>query len=103
MPGGLDRFLETGPPEPVFLWLARQIQTIDRSVDAGDPINPAAVHAAFAAAREYFLTQDGRPRSTRLVVPSRKFVSSSAWQAHRELVCDHGEACCGRGSDFGAS
>ena len=93
MPGGLDRFLETGPPEPVFLWLARQIQTIDRSVDhgveTGAPIDPAAVHAAYAAAREYFLTQDGRPRTTRLVVASRKFVSSSAWQAHRDLVVGH--------------
>ncbi len=93
MPGGLDRFLETGPPEPVFLWLARQVQTIDRSVDrsvdTGAPIDPAAVHAAYAAAREYFLTQDGRPRTTRLVVPSRKFVSSSAWQAHRDLVVGH--------------
>jgi ATP-dependent helicase/nuclease subunit A len=93
MPGGFDRFLETGPPEPVFLWLARQIQTIDRSVDqrvdAGVPIDPAAVHAAFAAAREYFLTQDGRPRTTRLVVPSKKFVSSSAWQTHRDLVVGH--------------
>jgi ATP-dependent helicase/nuclease subunit A len=89
MPGGLDRFLETGPPEPVFLWLARQVETIDRSVDTGAPIDPAAVHAAYAAAREYFLTQDGRPRTTRLVVPSRKFVSSSAWQAHRDLVVGH--------------
>ena len=89
MPGGLDRFLETGPPEPVFLWLARQIQTIDRTVETGIPIDPAAVHAAFAAAREYFLTQDGRPRTTRLVVPSKKFVSPSAWQVHRDLVVGH--------------
>jgi len=50
------------------------------------------VHAAFAAAREYFLTQDGRPRRTRLVVPSKKFVSSSAWQAHRDLVVRHAES-----------
>jgi ATP-dependent helicase/nuclease subunit A len=89
MPGGLEHFLETGPPEPVFLWLARQIQTIDRNVSAGVPADPAAVHAAFASAREYFLTQDGRPRTTRLVVPSKKFVSSAAWQAHRDLVVGH--------------
>jgi ATP-dependent helicase/nuclease subunit A len=89
MPGGLERFLETGPPEPVFLWLARQIQTIDRQVSAGVPTDPAAVYAAFTAAREYFLTQDGRPRTTRLVVPSKKFVSSAAWQAHRDLVVGH--------------
>ena len=90
MPGGLERFVETGPPEPVFLLLARHIQAIDRAVDAGSRIDPAAVHAAFAAAREYFLTQDGRPRTTRLVVPSARFVSQSMWQAHRDLVVNHG-------------
>ena len=100
MPGGLERFLETGPPEPVFLWLARQIQTIDRNVSAGVPTDPAAVHAAFAAAREYFLTQDGRPRTTRLVVPSKKFVSSAAWQAHRDLVVGHAESLLGAWQRF---
>ena len=89
MPGGLERFLETGPPEPVFLLLARQIQAVDRAVEAGSPIDPATVHAAFAAAREYFLTQDGRPRTTRLVVPSARFVSQAMWQVHRDLVVNH--------------
>jgi ATP-dependent exoDNAse (exonuclease V) beta subunit len=100
MPGGLERFLETGPPEPVFLWLARQLQTIDRNVSAGLPTDPAAVHAAFAAAREYFLTQDGRPRTTRLVVPSKKFGSSAAWQAHRDLVVGHAERLLGAWQRF---
>ena len=100
MPGGLERFLETGPPEPVFLWLARQIQTIDRNVTAGVPTDPAALHAAFAAAREYFLTQDGRPRTTRLVVPSKKFVSSAAWQAHRDLVVGHAGSLLGAWQRF---
>src|SRR5688572_16687380 len=88
MPGGLDRFFNTGPPEPAFVLLARQLQALGQHVDAGSPPDPAAVAATFAAAREYFLTQDGKPRS-RLTLPKVKFASASLWEAHRDLVVGH--------------
>jgi len=88
MPGGLERFLETGPPETSFLLLARQIMALERQVEAGAALDPSAVSAAFAACREYFLTQDGKPRS-RLTIPKNRFASNAAWDAHRALVVDH--------------
>src|SRR5262245_35224781 len=90
MKGGLDRFLHTGPPEPAFLWLARHLQSLEQQVDAGAPLEPAAVHAAFAAAREYFLTQDGKPR-VRLTVARARFASDTHWQSHRDLVVGHAD------------
>ncbi len=88
MPGGLERFVETGPPEPAFVLLARQLHMLERAVDGRPVPESAAVAAAFAAAREYFLTQDGKPRS-RLTVPKNRFASVPAWEAHRALVVDH--------------
>ena len=89
MPGGLERFLGTGPPEAAFVLLAGRLQDLDRRVDSGLPVDPAGVHAAFAAAREYFLTQDGKPRS-RLTVPRARFPSARIWEVHRDLVVGHG-------------
>ena len=89
MPGGLERFLETGPPEAAFVLLAGRLQDLDRSVASGVPADPAAVHAAFAASREYFLTQDGKPRS-RLTVPRARFPSARIWEVHRDLVVGYG-------------
>ena len=88
MPGGLQRFLETGPPEAAFVLLARQLQSLDQAVEKGTNLDPSAVAAVFAASRDYFLTQDGKPRS-RLTVPKNRFVSAAAWDAHRALVVDH--------------
>ena len=88
MPGGFDRFFDTGPPEPAFVLLARQIQALGQHVDAGSTPDPAAVAATFAAAREYFLTQDGKPRS-RLTLPKARFASNALWEAHRDLVVRH--------------
>ena len=85
MPGGLERFLETGPPEAAFVLLAGRLQDLARNVEAGLMADPAAVHAAFAACREYFLTQDGKPRS-RLTVPRARFASARIWEVHRDLV-----------------
>jgi ATP-dependent helicase/nuclease subunit A len=85
MPGGLERFLETGPPDAAFVLLAGRLQDLGRNVEAGLPAEPAAVHAAFAAAREYFLTQDGKPRS-RLIAPRARFASARMWEVHRDLV-----------------
>ena len=89
MTGGLERFLETGPPEPAFVLLSQRLQDLDRNVDAGVAVDPAVVHAAFAASREYFLTQDGKPRS-RLTIPKTRFASVLAWEVHRDLVVGHG-------------
>jgi ATP-dependent helicase/nuclease subunit A len=88
MAGGLDRFLETGPPEATFVLLAQRLHALQRRVDGSFELDAAVVHAAFAACREYFLTQDGKPRS-RLTVPKARFVSTSAWQTHRDLVVGH--------------
>jgi ATP-dependent helicase/nuclease subunit A len=89
MPGGLERFVETGPPEPAFVLLAHRLQDLERRIDAGMPVDPAVVHAAFAASREYCLTQDGKPR-IRLTVPKSRFASVRAWEVHRDLVVGHG-------------
>ena len=91
MRGGLDRFLETGPPEPPFVLLLRHLRAIDAALREGPGPDPAAVHAAFARAREHFLTQDGAPRS-RLPFPKTQFASASDWQAHRDLVTMHAPA-----------
>ena len=88
MRGGLDRFLETGPPEAPFLLLAQRLQDLDRAVADGTPLDAVAVHGTFAACREYFLTQDGKPRS-RLTVPKARFASTQIWETHRDLVVGH--------------
>jgi ATP-dependent helicase/nuclease subunit A len=88
MSGGLVRFVETGPPEPAFVLLAQRLQELERSVNAAQPVDPAIVHASFAASREYFLTQDGKPRS-RLTVARGRFPSARTWEVHRALVVKH--------------
>ncbi len=86
MPGGFDRFLDTGPLEPSFRALARQMSRLGIAGDG--PPHPAAVRAAFERAREYFLTQDGQPRA-RMVHAQAAFASKGDWQHHRELVVAH--------------
>jgi ATP-dependent helicase/nuclease subunit A len=88
MKGGLDRFLETGPPEAPFLLLAQRLQDLDRGIAAGTPADAVAIHATFAACREYFLTQEGKPRS-KLTTPKARFASSRIWETHRDLVVGH--------------
>ena len=58
MRGGLARFLDSGPPEPPFLLLARDLRAIRDASGHDRPIDPAALHAAYARAREHFLTQE---------------------------------------------
>ena len=99
MPGGLVRFLETGPPEPAFVLLAQRLQDLDRRVDARMPVDPAVVHAAFAASREYCLTQDGKPR-IRLTIPKARFASVRTWEVHRDLVVTHGGELVRAWQDF---
>jgi ATP-dependent helicase/nuclease subunit A len=88
MPRGLDGFLETGPPEPLFVLLARDLRQLDASLAAGTPLNPATVQATYARAREYFLTDDGEPRK-RILFNKSQFISDRAWTTHRALVVNH--------------
>ena len=91
MPGGLARFLDSGPPEPAFLLLARDLRAIRDSVDQDRPLDPAGVQAAYARAREHFLTQEGEPRK-KLPFAKALFRSEAAWATHRDLVVDHAPA-----------
>ena len=91
MRGGLDRFLETGPAfTPAFQLLARGLTRLRESLDAGT-VDAAAVQALSARAREYFLRQDGEPRS-RSPFPQRLFANTADWRTHTALVVDHGAA-----------
>src|SRR5688572_13619064 len=92
MRGGLDRFLETGPLEPPFLILRRLLRALEMQVQSGDDLDPAQVHAAFARAREHFLTQDGEARTSRLIYGRNDFASATDWQVHRDLVFAHAPA-----------
>ena len=91
MPGGFDRFIETGPPEPAFVLLAKQLRRLREAVQAGDAPDPAALQAVYARVRDHFLTQDGTPRA-RLPYTRAQFASPADWQAHRDLVCGHAGA-----------
>ncbi len=82
MPGGLARFVATGPREPGFELLHRQVASVDGEA-------PATVQAAFARLRDYFLTQDGSPRTGRMLFRKEQFASAASYRAHRELVFGH--------------
>ena len=88
MPRGLDGFLETGPPEPLFLLLARDLRRLDESLAGGTPLDPANLQASYARTREYFLTDQGEPRK-RIPFAKAQFVSERVWAAHRDLVVNH--------------
>ena len=88
MARGLDGFLETGPPEPSFLLLARHLRRLEASLATGTPLDPAHLQATYARAREYFLTDLGEPRK-RIAFTKAQFVSERVWAAHRELVVNH--------------
>ena len=91
MRGGLDRFLETGPVfAPAFQMLSRGLTRLREAFDAGT-VDAAAVQAVFTRAREYFLRQDGDPR-TRSPFPQRMFANAADWRTHTPLVVDHGAA-----------
>ena len=92
MRGGLDRFLETGPLEPPFVILRRHVRALESVLHSDGEFDPADVHAAFARAREHFLTQDGEPRSKMLLYKKDDFASATDWQVHRDLVFTHAPA-----------
>ncbi|MSO29466.1 MAG: hypothetical protein EXQ48_00795 [Acidobacteria bacterium] len=89
--GGLDRFLETGPLEPAFLVLASGLRRLRAAGDDEGSIDPAAIQAIFARAREHFLTQDGSPR-TRCRYAKPAFASVADWHVHKDLVVGHADA-----------
>ena len=90
MPGGLEAFLESGPPQPTFLLLLRHLRALESSV-AARTVEPASTQATFARVRDYFLTQAGEPRA-RLTTTKAQFRSVAAWQTHRDLVVGHAPA-----------
>ncbi|HEY3257954.1 MAG TPA: UvrD-helicase domain-containing protein, partial [Gemmatimonadaceae bacterium] len=89
MPGGLDRFLASGPVVPLFRLLSRNLLRLKHGFQNG-PTDPVALQVAFARSREHFLTQDGEPRS-RLPYPKAAFSSERHWQIHRDMVVQHAE------------
>ena len=91
MRGGMDRFIETGPLEPAFQVLTGRLAAVEQGMAAEGTPDPVAVHAAFVASREHFLTQDGQPR-TRMAYKRDAFASQIDWQTHRDLVVDHAPA-----------
>ena len=90
MPGGIARFLETGPVDPSFTLLVRDVHRLLVAPGASTP-NPTLVQAAFARIREYFLTQDGKPRK-RLDYSKADFISPSDWAHHKEMVIGGAES-----------
>ena len=91
MPGGMSRFLASGPPEPAFVLLARELKRLEDSAEANGALDPAAVQAAYARARDYFLTQEGEPRK-QCQFSKARFATESAWATHRDLIVDHAPA-----------
>ena len=77
MRGGFDGFLESGPLEPAFLLLSRNLRqlraSVNREATLEAALDPAAVQTTFTRTREHFLTQDG----TRHEVPYPKRRSPS--------------------------
>ena len=86
MRGGLAAFLGSGPAIAAVP-PARAASEDRSSRPPGEPA-AAAVHAAFARARGYFLTQDGKPRS-RMVAKKSDFRTSADYERHRDLVIGH--------------
>ena len=91
MRGGLDRFVDSGPMQPKFLLLVRELRRLDQALQQGESVDPAAVQAAYGRAREHFLTGTGEPRS-RPAYARETFASPADYRTHRELVADHAAA-----------
>ena len=87
MRGGLERFAETGPDDPLFRLLVADLSRLEEAAAAGVEPDPARVQAAYTRARDYFLTADGAPRS-RLAHSQGAFFSTSDWRTHRDLVVE---------------
>jgi ATP-dependent helicase/nuclease subunit A len=90
MRGGFDRFIDSGPREPRFLLLARNLRQLRASVGSGKRLDPAAVQTVLSRVREHFLTHEGEPRS-RSPYPKSAFASDTDWRTHRDMVVTHAE------------
>ena len=90
MRGGFERFTQSGPLEPAFLLLSRSLSRVRELLRHGGVIGPPVVQAVFLRAREYFLTQEGQPRS-RSPYPQRAFANAADWRVHTDLVVAHAE------------
>ncbi len=90
-PSGFHKFVASGPADPAFMLLVRQVEALELSIRSGRSPDPVAAQSAFSRVRDYFLTHDGQPRS-RLLHPKSLFVSAAQWQVHRDLVAGHGGA-----------
>jgi ATP-dependent helicase/nuclease subunit A len=90
MPGGLSRFLETGPLEPAFTLLARDLRRLDDCCTSGAPFDPASVQSTLARVRDHFLTQDGNPRK-RIDYARADFACDPDWRHHKDMVVGHAE------------
>jgi ATP-dependent helicase/nuclease subunit A len=84
VPGGIERFLATGPIEPAFDLLKRDISRLAHERD------PAFVQAAFTHIRDHFLTQDGTPRK-QLSYLKAQFATDRAFRDHRDTVVAHAD------------
>lgn len=89
--GGLDRFIETGPPEPAFLLLVREVAMLREAARGSGPMDPARLQAALTRLREHFLTQDGQPR-VRLRYVKARFATEADWRFHRQVVAERAAA-----------
>ena len=88
--GGLERLLDTGPLEPAFTLLARDLSRLETCCRDEMTLDPAAVQAAFTRVREHFLTQDGSrgsnsPMRRRISQPSAtgSTTANSLWATAR--------------------
>jgi ATP-dependent helicase/nuclease subunit A len=90
MRGGLDRFLESGPLQPSFRILLRQLRALEHGAGSGE-VDPASVQESFRRVREHFLTQDGEPRKA-LRYKKAAFASPADWQTHKDFVVGHAQA-----------
>jgi ATP-dependent helicase/nuclease subunit A len=88
MPGGTERFLDTGPLfDPAFVLLAQDVRRLVEN--PRQP--PAALQRALTRVREHFLTQDGSPRK-RLDYTKDAFASKADLAHHRSVTVGHAEA-----------
>jgi ATP-dependent helicase/nuclease subunit A len=84
-PGGIERFIACGPPHPVFALLSRALHALRAHVAGEHVLDPGRLQACLARVRDYFLTQDGRPRS-RSLLPKSVFLNARDWELQRDVV-----------------
>ncbi len=80
--GGLPRFLADGPEEhPRFQTLARELPRLTELAESSHEL----LRSLLDRVREYFLTQDGRPRQ-RFTLGERYCRSAAGWLRHRQAA-----------------